>query len=98
MSIAKLSKAWAEAEAVLEELRGDPSDLARLRRLHIQDRQCDVLYELSNRLKDAGRSEDANLCHRAANRIYSEIVSEIAPYDHDEEPTEKDNKCLPKII
>jgi hypothetical protein len=95
MSLAKLSKAWAESEAVLEELRGDPSDLARLRRLHIQNRQCDVLYELSNRLKDAGRDSDANLCHRAANRIWSGIVSEVSPY---EETEEKDPLCLPKII
>lgn len=76
-----LAKAWADAQAVLDALAGDSSDLARMRRLQICDDISDGFYQLSASLRADGRDSEADEAQRIANTYWSKAAAEAADLD-----------------
>jgi hypothetical protein len=76
-----LAKSWADAQAVLDALEGDTSDLARMRRLQVCDDISTAFYELSASLKADGRHSEADQAHSIANQYWSRVVAEVSDLD-----------------
>jgi hypothetical protein len=70
--------AWTEAERALAEIEHEPGPEAKMRRVAIRNALADLGYDLAKTLKDSGRHEDADMMHRAANRHWSAVVSELS--------------------
>ena len=68
------AEALAEVESQLEELQGNDSEFARLRKITLHDRASDCLYSLAAILRDEGRPEWFRI-HDAANAHWSYVTA-----------------------
>jgi hypothetical protein len=76
--VSKLTEAFLECERQLEELRYEPGEVARMRRVAINNAMADVLYASAEKLKSEGDDENANFAHREANKHWSAVVEDVA--------------------
>jgi hypothetical protein len=76
--MSRLTDAFLECERQLEELRYEPGEVARMRRIAINNAMADTLYKASEKLKSEGDDENANFAHREANKHWSAVVEDVA--------------------
>ena len=79
-----LADTVSELESELETLADDTSDIARMRRITINNGLADALYGLSDILKRQGRNAEADEAHSRANAFWGRVVEEASDLKRDE--------------
>jgi hypothetical protein len=76
--MSRLTDAFLDCERQLEELRYQPGEEARLRRIALHNACADVLYAGAEKLKEGGDTEGYWFAHKEANRHWSAVVENVA--------------------
>ena len=87
--LAAFAAALAEIENQLEELQGNDTEFARLRKIRLHDQAADALFALSEILREEGRPEwfkihDAALAHSSyVNAAANELPDKKPPMEEE---------------